>query len=61
MEDVEDNKDRAGMARSVRLERRTHNMVKVHISRSYKAITKSNCVIVRWGGEQLEVKDQAVG
>ena len=24
------------------------------------SVTESNCLIVRWGGEQLEVKDQSV-
>lgn len=36
-------------------------MVKVRAGESQNSETKSNCVTVRWGGEQLAVKDQSVG
>lgn len=36
-------------------------MVKVHVGECHNSVIKSNCVIARWGGEQLEMKDQSVG
>jgi len=46
---------------TVRLQWCTFSEMKVLTSENYSAITNSNCVTVKWGGKQLEVKDQAVG
>ena len=34
--------------------------MQVLVKGSQTFVTENNCVTVRWGGEQLEVKDQAV-
>jgi hypothetical protein len=36
-------------------------MVKVHVKVSQDLVAESNCVAVRWGGEQLEANWQSVG
>lgn len=36
-------------------------MVKVRVGECHNSVIKSNCVTARWGGEQLEMKDQSVG
>jgi hypothetical protein len=45
----------------VRLERRFSSTVKVRVGVCQGSVTESNCVTVRWGGEQLEVNNQSVG
>jgi len=37
------------------------NRVKVPVGVCHNVVAESNCVIVRWGGEQLEAKGQSVG
>ena len=37
------------------------NRVKVPVGVSHNAVAESNCVIVKWGGEQLEAKGQSAG
>ena len=37
------------------------NRVKVPVGVCHNAVAESNCVIVKWGGEQLEAKRQSVG
>ena len=37
------------------------NRVKVPVGVCHNAVAISNCVIVKWGGEQLEAKRQSVG
>jgi hypothetical protein len=37
------------------------NRVKVLVGVCHNAVAESNCVIVRWGGEQLEAKGQSAG
>ena len=45
----------------VRLRRRINSTVQVRVGESHNSVIKSNCVTVRWGGEQLEMNDQSVG
>ena len=35
------------------------NRVKVPVGVSHNVVAESNCVIVKWGGEQLEAKGQS--
>lgn len=35
--------------------------MKVRVGASHDSVIESNCVTVRWGGEQLEMNDQSVG
>ncbi|WP_456238218.1 HU family DNA-binding protein [Methylicorpusculum oleiharenae] len=37
------------------------NRVEVPVGVSHNAVAESNCVIAKWGGEQLEAKRQSVG
>jgi hypothetical protein len=37
------------------------NRVKVPVGVCHNAVAESNCVIVKWGGEQLEAKGQSAG
>jgi len=37
------------------------NRVKVPVGVCHNVVAESNCVIVKWGGEQLEAKRQSVG
>jgi len=37
------------------------NRVKVPVGVSHNVVAESNCVIAKWGGEQLEAKRQSVG
>ena len=37
------------------------NRVKVPVGVCHNVVAISNCVIVKWGGEQLEAKGQSVG
>ena len=37
------------------------NRVKVPVGVSHNVVAESNCVIAKWGGEQLEAKGQSVG
>ena len=48
-------------AASVRPQGQFINRVKVPVGVCHNAVAESNCVIVKWGGEQLEVKRQSVG
>ena len=45
----------------VRLQGQLINRVKVPVGVIHNAVAESNCVIVKWGGEQLEAKGQSVG
>ena len=36
------------------------NRVKVPVGVSHNVVAESNCVIAKWGGEQLEAKRQSV-
>ena len=45
----------------MRLRRRVNSTVQVRVGESHHSVIKSNCVTVRWGGEQLEMNDQSVG
>ena len=46
---------------SVRPQEQLIIRVKVPVGVSHNAVAESNCVIVKWGGEQLEAKGQSVG
>ncbi len=46
--------------RTVRPQGQLINRVKVPVGVSHNAVAESNCVIVKWGGEQLEAKGQSV-
>jgi len=35
--------------------------MKVYVGESHDSVAESNCVTVRWGGEQQEAKDWFVG
>ena len=37
------------------------NRVKVPVGVSHNVVAESNCVIAKWGGEQLEAKGQSAG
>jgi hypothetical protein len=45
----------------VRPQGQLNNRVKVPVGVSHNVVAESNCVIVKWGGEQLEAKRQSVG
>ena len=51
----------AGIAGIVRPQGQLINRVKVPVGVSHNVVAESNCVIVKWGGEQLEAKGQSVG
>jgi hypothetical protein len=51
----------AWIAGIVRPQGQLINRVKVPVGVSHNAVAESNCVIVKWGGEQLEAKGQSVG
>ena len=42
--------------RLVRPQGQLNNRVKVPVGVSHNVVAESNCVIVKWGGEQLEAK-----
>ena len=45
----------------VRPQGQLNNRVKVPVGVSHNVVAESNCVIAKWGGEQLEAKRQSVG
>jgi hypothetical protein len=45
----------------VRPQGQLNNRVKVPVGISHHVVAESNCVIAKWGGEQLEAKGQSVG
>lgn len=45
----------------VRPQGQLNSKVKVLVGVSHNVVVESNCVTVRWGGEQLETKGQSVG
>ena len=45
----------------VRPQGQLNNRVKVPVGVCHNVVAESNCVIVKWGGEQLEAKRQSVG
>mgnify|MGYP006388700843 CR=1 FL=1 len=45
----------------VRPQGQLNNRVKVPVGVSHNVVAESNCVTVKWGGEQLEAKGQSVG
>jgi hypothetical protein len=49
------------MCRLVRPRGQYISRVKVPVGVSHNVVAESNCVTVRWGGEQLEAKGQSVG
>lgn len=51
----------ARIAGSVRPRGQLINRVEVPVGVCHNAVAESNCVIVKWGGEQLEAKRQSVG
>ena len=51
----------AGIAGIVRPQGQLINRVKVSVGVSHNVVAESNCVIAKWGGEQLEAKRQSVG
>jgi len=51
----------AEAAGAVRPQGQLINRVKVPVGVCHNAVAESNCVIVRWGGEQLEAKGQSAG
>ena len=40
--------------------RATNNRVKVSVGGSHNVVAISNCVTMKWGGEQMEAKGQSV-
>jgi len=51
----------AGIAGIVRPQGQLINRVKVPVGVCHNVVAESNCVIAKWGGEQLEAKRQSVG